>query len=88
MIKADIIVLKGVGEMAVTQEQIAKLAGVSRGTVDRVLNHRGHVNPEVAERIQQISREMGYQPNRAGIQLVRINDRSIGLRDSIGETSF
>jgi len=89
MIKADIIVLKGVGEMAVTQEQIAKLAGVSRGTVDRVLNHRGHVNPEVAERIQQISREMGYQPNRAGIQLVRSKrPLRIGVVIQSVETSF
>ena len=30
--------------MAVTIQQIAEAAGVSRGTVDRVLNHRGAVN--------------------------------------------
>ena len=37
--------------MAVTIQQIAALAGVSRGTVDRALNHRGRIAPEVAERI-------------------------------------
>ena len=34
--------------MAVTIQQIAERAGVSRGTVDRALNHRGRINPEVA----------------------------------------
>ncbi|QQV79608.1 helix-turn-helix domain-containing protein [Enterococcus faecalis] len=27
-----------------------KKAGVSRGTVDRALNNRGRINPEVAEK--------------------------------------
>ena len=31
--------------MAVTAQQIAELAGVSRGTVDRALHNRGRVNP-------------------------------------------
>lgn len=52
--------------MAVTLQQIADESGVSRGTVDRALNNRGRINPEVAERIKRIAREMGYQPNRAG----------------------
>lgn len=46
--------------MAVTIQQIAEAAGVSRGTVDRALNHRGRIAPEVAERIYQIADEMGY----------------------------
>ena len=40
-----------------TIKEIAALAGVSRGTVDRVLNHRGSVNPETAKRIEEIARE-------------------------------
>ncbi|MDO4490634.1 MAG: LacI family DNA-binding transcriptional regulator [Lachnospiraceae bacterium] len=52
--------------MGVTLQQIAEAAGVSRGTVDRALNNRGRINPEVAERIRTIAKEMGYQPNRAG----------------------
>ncbi len=46
--------------MAVTIQQIADLAGVSRGTVDRALNHRGRVKPEVAKRIEDIADELGY----------------------------
>lgn len=52
--------------MAVTLKQIAELAGVSRGTVDRALYNRGRVKPEVAERIRKIADDLGYQPNRAG----------------------
>ena len=48
--------------MAATIQQIAELAGVSRGTVDRALNHRGRINPEVAEKILKIADELGYVP--------------------------
>lgn len=57
--------------MAVTSQQIAELAGVSRGTVDRALHNRGRVNPEVAARILKIAEELGYQPNAGGQALVR-----------------
>lgn len=69
---------KGEQEMAVTMQQIADLAGVSRGTVDRALNNRGRIRPEVAEKIKMIAKELGYQPNIAakalssGNQILRI----------------
>lgn len=52
-----------------TIKEIAELAGVSRGTVDRVLNNRGSVNAETAEKIRAIMRQLDYKPNRAGIAL-------------------
>ena len=52
-----------------TIKEIAALAGVSRGTVDRVLNHRGDVNPQTEEKIMQIVRDLDYKPNKAGIVL-------------------
>jgi LacI family transcriptional regulator len=55
--------------MALTIKDIAKLAGVSRGTVDRVLHDRGRVDPEVEQRIRAIVRECNYQPSRAAQQL-------------------
>lgn len=57
--------------MAVTAQQIADLAGVSRGTVDRALHNRGRVSPEVKEKIQKIAAELGYKPNLIGQALVR-----------------
>lgn len=57
--------------MAVTAQQIADLAGVSRGTVDRALHNRGRVNPEVAAKIHKIAAELGYKPNLIGQALVK-----------------
>ena len=55
--------------MATTIKDIAALAGVSRGTVDRVLNNRGSVNPATAEKINEIARALDYKPNKAGLAL-------------------
>lgn len=52
-----------------TIKEIAELAGVSRGTVDRVLNHRGSVSEKTAQKIMEIARALNYKPNRAGIAL-------------------
>ncbi len=45
-----------------TIQMVADLAGVSRGTVDRVLNNRPHVNEEVRQRVLEAVRETGYVP--------------------------
>lgn len=52
--------------MAVTIRQIAVVAGVSRGTVDRVLHNRPGVKPEIAEHVRKIAADLGFEPNRAG----------------------
>ena len=51
--------------MKVTIREVAEAANVSRGTVDRALNHRPGVNPQVAERIIKIADELGYKPDMA-----------------------
>lgn len=50
-------------------KDIADLAGVSRGTVDRVLNNRSGVNPQTAEKIREIAKALDYRPNKAGLAL-------------------
>jgi LacI family transcriptional regulator len=45
-----------------TINMVAEAAGVSRGTVDRVLNQRPHVKPEVKERVLRAMRELKYLP--------------------------
>lgn len=52
--------------MAATIKEIAAAAGVSRGTVDRVLHGRPGVKPDVAEHVRKIANEMDFVPNRAG----------------------
>lgn len=52
-----------------TLKEIAALAGVSRGTVDRVLNNRGSVNPDTEKRIREIVQALNYQPNKAALAL-------------------
>jgi len=51
--------------VGVTIREIAKRAGVSRGTVDRVLNGRPGVKPEVREHVLAIAKELQYVPNLA-----------------------
>ncbi|MDR2824815.1 MAG: LacI family DNA-binding transcriptional regulator [Prevotellaceae bacterium] len=42
---------------------IARLAGVSAGTVDRVIHRRGRVADEKREKIEQIMKDVHYEPN-------------------------
>ncbi|MGN0297803.1 MAG: LacI family DNA-binding transcriptional regulator [Lachnospiraceae bacterium] len=46
-----------------TIKELANLAGVSRGTVDRVLNKRGGVNSDTEARIWKLVEETGYKTN-------------------------
>ncbi len=74
--------------MAATMQQIADLAGVSRGTVDRAINARGRVNPEVEERILKIAREIGYQPKHAKSTAVLRGKKRIGIITQMEGSSF
>lgn len=44
-------------------KDIAEMAGVSEGTVDRVLHNRGKVSKEASERINKVLSTIGYKPN-------------------------
>lgn len=54
-----------------TIKEIAALAGTSRGTVDRVLNGRGNVNPELTEKILHIANANNYKPNTLAQALIK-----------------
>jgi len=62
-----------------TVVEIAKKAGVSIGTVDRVLHKRGRVSDETRSRIQGIIDEAGYQPNPLARHLKRNKVYVIGV---------
>lgn len=53
----------------VTINDIANEVGVSRGTVDRVLNHRGRTSAETEKKIEEAAKRLGYQKGRAGAGL-------------------
>ncbi|MGB9775970.1 MAG: LacI family DNA-binding transcriptional regulator [Anaerolineae bacterium] len=65
--------------MPPTLEEVAKLAGVSRSTVSRVVNQQPNVRPEVRERVWKVIRQTGYQPHAAARSLVTRRTRVIGL---------
>lgn len=64
--------------MPVTLEQIAKEAGVSRGTVDRALHARGQIRPELAEKIKAIAEKLGYQPNM-GARTLALTKKNLSM---------
>jgi LacI family transcriptional regulator len=44
-------------------KDIAAMAGVSAGTVDRVIHNRGDVSPASREKVEKILKEIDYTPN-------------------------
>lgn len=42
---------------------IAKKAGVSKGTVDRVIHNRGNVSKEAKEKVLKVMKDLDYKPN-------------------------
>lgn len=47
----------------ITTTQLARICGVSQGTVDRALHNRSDINPKTRARILEIAREYDYRPN-------------------------
>jgi DNA-binding LacI/PurR family transcriptional regulator len=62
-----------------TIEDIARLAGVSRSTVSRVINGQPSVRAAVRNRVQEVIEAHGYTPQAAARQLVTQRTRTIGL---------
>lgn len=50
---------------------VAKLAGVGKGTVSRVLNNRPGVSERTAARVRHAIRDLGYRPNVQARRLAR-----------------
>lgn len=65
--------------MQVTTKDIAKICGVSRGTVDRALNGRPDVSGETRELILRAAQQLGYRPNYIAKSLVKGQTMTIGV---------
>lgn len=62
-----------------TIEDIARLAGVSRGTVSRVLNKRPDVDRETRAHVRRIIEEQGYAPSITAAGLAGGRNRLVGM---------
>lgn len=74
--------------MAVTIQDIADKVGVSRGTVDRALNDRGRISPEVAERIKQTAAEIGYVHKARKRRNTESRKKKIGIVTQLSDAAF
>ena len=63
----------------VSIRDIAKRAGVSTGTVDRVLHNRGNVSPKAKERVLQAMNDLDYQRNSIASVLAYNRTRKIAV---------
>ncbi len=62
-----------------TIRDVARVAGVGTTTVSRVINGGQLVAPEVKRRVEEVIRELRYQPNLAARSLKNERTRTIGL---------
>ncbi len=60
-------------------KEIAKLAGVSRSTVSRVVNNYTNVTPETKEKVNRIIKKYGYVPHAPARTLAGKESRIIGI---------
>lgn len=65
--------------LAVTIEEVAAAAGVSRSTVSRVVNGSTAVSPTALEAVQRAISALNYVPNRAARSLASRQTQAIGL---------
>lgn len=63
----------------VTIVDVAEKAGVSFGTVSRVINNDIHVRPETRERVQGVMQKLGYTANRQARSLAGGRSNIIGV---------
>ena len=65
--------------MKITVKDIARLSGVSKGTVDRVLHNREGVSKKSYAKVMKVVRESGYEPNVYASLLARHEERIIAV---------
>ncbi len=60
-----------------TINDVARRAGVSKGTVDRVVHNRGEVSEKSAAKVRKAIEELNYQPNLHAALLATKNEKVI-----------
>jgi len=69
-----------------TLEDVARVAGVSRATVSRVINGVRNVDPQLHEVVWEAVGQTGYVPNRLARSLVTRRTGTVALVVSDSET--
>jgi LacI family transcriptional regulator len=65
--------------MKLTLEEVAKLSGLSRSTISRVINDDPRVSDATRERVKGVVRQLNYQPNAAARGLASGRTRVLGV---------
>jgi LacI family transcriptional regulator len=71
--------MKDIHADRLTLEDVARLAGVSRSTVSRVINHQDRVSEAARQRVWEVVERTGYRPNQAARSLASQRTWIIGL---------
>lgn len=76
--------------MSITIKDLARLANVSRGTVDRVVNNRGGVEEKTKQAIEELIKKHNFKPNKVAAGLKKqSNPYKIGIiLNSVGNEFF
>lgn len=61
----------------ITINDVARAAGVSKGTVDRVLHNRGEVSVKSKEKVLKVIEDLGFKPNVYASMLASRKERKI-----------
>lgn len=62
-----------------TVNDVARLAGVTKGTVSKVLNGRSGIRTETREQVEAAARQLGYRPNLQALSLMEGRTGTVGL---------
>ena len=62
-----------------TIKEVASVAGVSTQTVSRVINERPDVSPGTRQRVQEIIKELNYQPSALARSLISQRSHTLGV---------
>lgn len=62
-----------------TLKDVAERAGVTVTTVSRVINNRGYISEKTRQKVHDVMKEIGYQPNEVARSLSKQYTNTIGV---------
>ena len=69
----------GLVGLAITIKDVAKFAGVSVGTVSKVINKQGNVKDDIAVRVEAVIEKLNYRPSALARSIKKNKTNLIGL---------